>query len=140
MKNNNNKLKAFVRFDGSGRIVPSSLIVQRIKPQVGNWREINSKECCDPNCGVPVYENDYVIDDVTTVDGVTSITIANGPSMSIEFQLMSSTNVVLASITVAKSNVSVLAVPYTTWEETSDIRVRNICGVDFTSNWVFIGM
>ena len=46
-RNNNNKLKAFVRFDGSGRIVPSSLIVQAFKPKVGNWQEINAKECCN---------------------------------------------------------------------------------------------
>ncbi len=45
--NNNNKLKAFVRFDGSGRIVPSSLIVQSIKPKVGNYTEIDAKECCN---------------------------------------------------------------------------------------------
>lgn len=45
--NNNNKLKAFVRFDGSGRIVPSSLIVQAFKPKVGNYQEINAKECCN---------------------------------------------------------------------------------------------
>lgn len=41
------KLKAFVRFDGSGRIVPSSLILQSNKPKVGNWKEINSSECCN---------------------------------------------------------------------------------------------
>lgn len=45
--NNNNKLKAFVRFDGSGRIVPSSLIVQAFKPKVGNYKEIDAKECCN---------------------------------------------------------------------------------------------
>lgn len=45
--NNNNKLKAYVRFDGSGRIVPSSLIVQAFKPKVGNWKEINATECCN---------------------------------------------------------------------------------------------
>lgn len=45
--NNNNKLKAYVRFDGSGRIVPSSLIVQAFKPKVGNWQEIDAKECCN---------------------------------------------------------------------------------------------
>jgi hypothetical protein len=45
--NNNNKLKAFVRFDGSGRIVSSSLIVQAFKPKVGNWKEIDAKECCN---------------------------------------------------------------------------------------------
>jgi hypothetical protein len=45
--NNNNKLKAYVRFDGSGRIVSSSLIVQAFKPKVGNWKEIDAKECCN---------------------------------------------------------------------------------------------
>jgi len=45
--NNNNKLKAFVRFDGSGRIIPSSLIVQAFKPKVGNYQEIDAKECCN---------------------------------------------------------------------------------------------
>jgi hypothetical protein len=46
-RNNNNKLKAFVRFDGSGRIVPSSLIVQAFKPAVGNYKQIDAKECCN---------------------------------------------------------------------------------------------
>lgn len=45
--NNNNKLKAFVRFDGSGRVISSSLIVQAFKPKVGNWQEIDAKECCN---------------------------------------------------------------------------------------------
>lgn len=42
------KLKAYVRFDGSGRIVPSSLILQRSKPKDGNWKEIEAYECCNP--------------------------------------------------------------------------------------------
>ena len=41
-------LKAFVRFDGTGRIVPSSLILRRKKPKVGNWYEIPAYECCNP--------------------------------------------------------------------------------------------
>jgi hypothetical protein len=44
-----NKLKAFVRFDGSGRVIPSSLILQKSKPKVGNWKEINATECCNNN-------------------------------------------------------------------------------------------
>jgi uncharacterized protein (TIGR02145 family) len=40
-------LKAFVRFDGTGRIVPSSLILRRKKPKVGNWVEIPAYECCN---------------------------------------------------------------------------------------------
>jgi hypothetical protein len=53
--NNNNKLKAFVRFDGSGRIVPSSLIVQAFKPKVGNYKEIDAKECCNHSPTVLTY-------------------------------------------------------------------------------------
>ena len=46
MANRNNQLKAYVRFDGTGRIVPSSLILQRFKPKDGNWQEIDANECC----------------------------------------------------------------------------------------------
>lgn len=43
----NNKLKAYVRFDGSGRVIAGSLILQRFKPKVGDWKEINANECCN---------------------------------------------------------------------------------------------
>lgn len=45
----NKNLKAWIRFDGSGRVVPSSLILQRNKPKVGNWKEIPANECCNYN-------------------------------------------------------------------------------------------
>ena len=48
MANNNNKLKAYVRYDGTGRVVAGSLILQRFKPKVGNWQEIDAYECCNP--------------------------------------------------------------------------------------------
>ena len=44
----NNKLKAYVRFDGTGRVISGSLILQRSKPKVGNWKEIDANECCIP--------------------------------------------------------------------------------------------
>jgi len=44
----NNKLKAYVRFDGTGRVIAGSLILQRFKPKVGNWQEIDANECCNP--------------------------------------------------------------------------------------------
>lgn len=44
----NKRLKAYVRFDGTGRVIPGSLILQRFKPKVGNWKEINAYECCNP--------------------------------------------------------------------------------------------
>jgi hypothetical protein len=50
MANGNNKrpLKAYVRFDGSGRIVAGSLILRKNKPKVGKWHEIQAFECCNP--------------------------------------------------------------------------------------------
>jgi len=45
---NNRPLKAYVRFDGTGRIVPSSLILRKNKHKVGKWQEIPSYECCNP--------------------------------------------------------------------------------------------
>ena len=47
MANSNNKLKAYVRFDGTGRVIPSSVILQRFKPKDGNWQETASKLCCN---------------------------------------------------------------------------------------------
>lgn len=39
-------LKAFVRFDGSGRVVAGSLILRKKMPKVGKWQEIVGYECC----------------------------------------------------------------------------------------------
>lgn len=44
---NNKNLKAFVRFDGSGRVVGGSLILRKNKPKVGKWKEIIANECCN---------------------------------------------------------------------------------------------
>ena len=41
-------LKAFVRYDGSGRIIAGSLILRRKAPTVGNWVEIPAYLCCNP--------------------------------------------------------------------------------------------
>lgn len=44
---NQNKLKAYVRYDGTGRVIAGGPILQRFKPKVGNWVEIDAKECCN---------------------------------------------------------------------------------------------
>jgi len=48
MATNKKDLKAWVRYDGSGRVVSSSLILRKNKPKVGNWVQIQAHECCDP--------------------------------------------------------------------------------------------
>jgi len=52
---NQSKLKAYVRYDGTGRVIAGGPILQRFKPAVGNWVEIDAKECCN-----------YVPDSTTT--------------------------------------------------------------------------
>ena len=44
---NQNKLKAWVRYDGTGRVIAGGPILQRFKPKVGNWVEIDASECCN---------------------------------------------------------------------------------------------
>lgn len=48
MTPNKRDLKAYVRFDGTGRIVPGSLVLRRSIPKNGNWKEITAYECCNP--------------------------------------------------------------------------------------------
>lgn len=48
MTPNNRDLKAYVRYDGTGRVIPGSLVLRRVKPKVGNWQEIPAYECCNP--------------------------------------------------------------------------------------------
>jgi hypothetical protein len=47
MTPNKRDLKAYVRFDGTGRIVPGSLVLRRSIPKNGNWKEITAYECCN---------------------------------------------------------------------------------------------
>lgn len=62
--NNNNKLKAYIRFDGSGRVIPGSLLLQRFKPKSGGkWQEIDAYECCN-----------YTITTTTTATPTTTTT------------------------------------------------------------------
>lgn len=43
-----NQTKAYIRIDGSGRVVAGSLILRKKMPKVGKWREIPAYECCNP--------------------------------------------------------------------------------------------
>lgn len=63
---NNRRLKAFVRYDGSGRVIPGSLNLQASKPKVGNWKEIDAYLCCNE---APIPSNciEFV---VNTTDGL----------------------------------------------------------------------
>jgi len=44
----NNNLKAYVKYDKQGYLVPGSLSINNSKPAVGDWEEIPYSECCPP--------------------------------------------------------------------------------------------
>ena len=68
MASNKRDLKAYVRFDGSGRIVAGSLILRRNKPKVGKWKEIPAHECCNY---VPTTTTTTTVDPSTTTTTTT---------------------------------------------------------------------
>lgn len=46
--NTRKDLKAFIRYDGSGRIVIGSLILRKNKPKTGRWEQVDATLCCVP--------------------------------------------------------------------------------------------
>jgi len=48
MSTQNRDLTGFIRMDGQGRAVAGSLILRKNKPKVGNWKEVQTYECCNP--------------------------------------------------------------------------------------------
>lgn len=74
----NRPLKAFVRFDGTGRIVPSSLILRRKKPKVGKWLEIPAYECCNPTTTTSTTAAPTTTTTSTTVAPTTTTTTTTG--------------------------------------------------------------
>lgn len=140
-----NKLKAFVRFDGSGRVVPSSLILARFKPKVGNYREINSSECCDGSCAVPVYGENFILEDVVESETGTTFYFATSPGFTMQVQLVQDVNLDMCqtgrgagAITTVPPDSSEFAIFYTTEEMDNicAIQVRQQCNPDFYSQWL----
>jgi hypothetical protein len=78
---NKRDLKAYSRFDGTGRIVPGSTVLRRNKPKVGKWKEVQAYECCDTfsTCTEPLileagpseqfYEFGFRVNDSNSVKG-----------------------------------------------------------------------
>lgn len=70
----NRPLKAYVRFDGTGRIVPSSLILRRKMPKVGKWVEIPAYQCCNPTTTTTTSSTSSTTTTTTTATPTTTTT------------------------------------------------------------------
>jgi hypothetical protein len=85
MTPNKRDLKAYSRFDGTGRIVPGSTVLRRNKPKVGNWKEVQAYECCSPSlntsyrCCIAIQA---IADSETGLYGFTLQTVDGGPNLT----------------------------------------------------------
>lgn len=65
-------LKAFVRYDGSGRVVSGSLVFRKKKPKNGRWGEITKNLCCTDSGSSTTTTTTFAntTDTTTTVSGI----------------------------------------------------------------------
>lgn len=77
---NTRPLKAFVRFDGSGRIVAGSLILRKNKPKVGKWKEIPAYECCNFTTTTTTTTTAPTTTSTTTIAPTTTSTTSVAPT------------------------------------------------------------
>ena len=93
--NNKRDLKAFVRYDGSGRVVAGSLILRRKKPKVGNWKEVQGYECCTDHTlttTVATSITNFVIKFFCGGNEVAAVTLTSGVNSSSVANLVSLLN------------------------------------------------
>lgn len=141
MANSNNRLKAYVRYDGTGRVIAGSLILQRFKPKVGNWKEIGSKQCCDPYCLPPVYGEDFIIDDVIEDETGITVIIEINPFTNPTLQVAAIScesdppgRIIPINIETIVGNVYSYFIPDIILEQTCALGLRRVC-IDNFSGW-----
>ncbi len=88
---NQRNLKAFVRYDGSGRVVAGSLVLRKKKPKVGRWEEILTYECCNSTTTTTTtavlgtlvrISNDNMFDPICSAQTTILVQVTSGTSLS----------------------------------------------------------
>lgn len=74
MANYRKHLKAFVRIDGTGRVVAGSLVLRQKMPKNGKWFEIPAYECCSPLEVVPSQQSETTTTTTTIAPTTTTST------------------------------------------------------------------
>ena len=94
---NSRPLKAYVRFDGSGRIVAGSLILRKNKPKVGKWKEIPAYECCNvvPTTTTTSTSAPTTTSTTTVAPTTTTTTTENLECLSFEIQVVTSSEITM---------------------------------------------
>jgi len=67
--------KAYIRYDGNGRVIPGALLLNRFKPTGGGkWHEIPAYECCNP---VTTLALRLLFDDIANVPVADATSVAD---------------------------------------------------------------
>jgi hypothetical protein len=132
---NKKDLKAYVRYDGNGRVIPGALLLQRFKPKGGGqWHQIGAYECCDPFCLPPVYGEDYIIVDI--IEGETGITVVietnpfTNPILevaAISCESNPPSRIVTLDVQLIEGNVYGYLIPDSLLSETCGVGFRRVC-------------
>ena len=141
MASNKKDLKAFVRYDGTGRVISGSLILQRNKPKVGKWEQIGAYECCDPSCLPPVYGEDFIIDDLVEQPNGVVFAIQTNPftNPTLQVAMISCESdvpgrIITLDVTTIAGNIYYYFVPDSILEQSCAIGFRRVC-TDKVSGW-----
>lgn len=141
MATNKKDLKAYVRYDGTGRVIAGSLILQRFKPKVGNWKQIGAYQCCDPSCLPPVYGEDFIIDDVIEDETGITVIIEINPFTNPTLQVAAIScesdppgRIIPINIETIVGNVYSYFIPDIILEQTCALGLRRVC-IDNFSGW-----
>ena len=141
MANNRKDLKAYVRFDGTGRVISGSLILQRFKPKVGNWQQTNAYECCDPSCQVLVEGEDYILANIVPygIDEADIIVLINpAANFAVQGALYDSDGKLLTVspvLDVLFPGSNDWIIPAATLFASSTIKFRRVCSQFLHSDW-----
>jgi len=144
MANSNQNLKAWVRVNGAGQVVAGGPILQASRPKVGRWMQINITECCDGSCAVPVYEDNYIINDVIEDENGLTVYFSTAPDYVMQTALLACTeygaptqNVVgqIYTIPANSSNYGVFF-PASELVNACTLGLRTQCSVNFYSQWI----
>ena len=143
MASNKKDLKAYVRYDGTGRVISGSLILQRAKPKVGRWQEIQGYECCDPSCPSSLYGQDWILFDIEEVYGGVIFSLEINPfeyNIELQFQLVDcETGQGIGDIITINASTNYVYewfVPDAIFNASCAIQSRRICGFNYQSAWV----
>lgn len=127
---NKRDLKAFVRFDGSGRVVAGSLILRRKKPKVGKWREIQGYQCCNGEVTIS-----YLPEDVSLNGIAFELNCISGSSTYIYVAIDETSTNITELVAILNANLSYIGVFKVNDDgETIDLTVNADVVKTFTAN------